>query len=379
MATVSRYQLANGSTRWRVRYRTPDRRQTDKRGFTTKRDADAFAATVEVKKMTGEFIPETAGRITVGELAGPWLDRKRHATAPSHYRTLESAWRVHVKPAWAARWVADVMLVDVESWVAQLVAEGHSATNVIRVYGVLAAILDDAVKARRLAINPARGIGNLPRKTAKRHIYLTADDVHRLAAEAGPHRPLVYLLAFCGLRWGEAVALRVRDIGFLKRRITVHENAVQLGVDHAVGPTKGRKARSVPVPAFVLTELSTQCTGKAPTDLVFSGPDGNYLPRPKSVGGWFAGAVKRANVQRITPHDLRHSCASLAVSAGVNVLVLQRMLGHTSAKVTLDTYSDLFDSDLDGAAVTMDSTYSPRSVGNMWAQHGQAFTEGSTT
>jgi integrase len=156
----------------------------------------------------------------------------------------------------------------------------------------------------------------------------------------------------------EAVALRVRDVEFLRRRLSVHENAVQLGVDHAVGPTKGRKSRSVPVPTFVLDELSLVCAGKGPGDLVF-GDGAGYLPRPKSNGGWFAGAVKRAGIQSITPHDLRHTCASLAVSAGVNVLALQRMLGHTSAKMTLDTYADLFDDDLDAVAVTLHSRYSP--------------------
>ncbi len=73
-------------------------------------------------------------------------------------------------------------------------------------------------------------------------------------------------------------------------------------------------------------------------------------------------------MQHITPHDLRHTCASLAVSAGVNVLVLQRMPGHTSAKVTLDTYADLFDADLDVVAVTLHRWYSPESVGKMWAR-----------
>lgn len=80
--------------------------------------------------------------------------------------------------------------------------------------------------------------------------------------------------------------------------------------------------------------------------LVF-GDGEHYLPRPKSSRGWFAAAVARSNVQAITPHDLRHSCASRAISSGVNVLALARMLGHQSAKVTLDTYSDLFDADLD--------------------------------
>ena len=108
----------------------------------------------------------------------------------------------------------------------------------------------------------------------------------------------------------------------------------------------------------MLDELSVQCAGKAPDDLVFPGPDGEYLPRPKSKRRVVRRAVKRAKVQTITPHDLRHTCASLAVSAGVNVLALQRMLGHTSAKVTLDTYADLFDDDLDAVATTLHSRYS---------------------
>ena len=82
--------------------------------------------------------------------------------------------------------------------------------------------------------------------------------------------------------------------------------------------------------------------------------DGTDLPRPKSTGGWFAGAVKRAKVQKITPHDLRHTCASISISSGVNVLALSRMLGHQSAKVTLDTYADLFDTDLDAVASVLD-------------------------
>lgn len=367
MATVTRYSTAAG-VRWRVRYRTPDRRQTDKRGFRTKRDAEAFAATVEVKKLTGQFIPEKAGWITVGELAPPFLERKRHSTAPSNYRMIESAWRVHVSPAWSRRRVTDITLIEVESWISRMRAAGSGATTVRRAHGVLAGILTDAVKSSRLAVNPAKGVENLPARAARRHVYLSASDVCLLAGEAGDHGALVLTLAYCGLRWGEAIALRVRDVQFLKRRLRVSENAVQLGVDHAVGITKGKKPREVPVPAFVLDEISKLCQGKPPNALVFPGRDGRYLPRPKSSGGWFVGAVGRAKIQPVTPHDLRHTCASLAVSAGVNVLALQRMLGHKSAKVTLDTYADLFDDDLDAVAVTLHVRYSPENVGKMWAE-----------
>jgi integrase len=367
MATIEPYETKAGK-RYRVRYRTPGRGQTDKRGFKTKREAEAFAATVEVSKMRGEYVAPALGRATIGTLAPEWLARKRQSTAPSHHRMLECAYRVHVQPRWAAVSVSDVDTLGVEAWIAKMIRNGAGATTVLRAHGVLSGILADAVKAKRLAVNPATGIDNLPRKMTRRHVYLSADDVHRLADASGEHRALVLVLAYCGLRWGEAVALRVADVEFLRRRLSVSQNAVQIGVRHAVGPTKGRKARSVPVPAFVLDELSVQCKGKASGDLVFPSPAGGYLPRPKSSTGWFTAAVRKAKVQKITPHDLRHTCASLAVSAGVNVLALQRMLGHTSAAMTLDTYSDLFDDDLDAVAVTLHSRYSRSSVGKRWAR-----------
>lgn len=366
MATIEPYETKAGK-RYRVRYRTPGRGQTDKRGFKTKREAEAFAATVEVSKLRGDYVAPSLGRASVGALAPDWLARKRYATAASHHRTLESAWRVHVQPQWATVSVADIDQLGIEAWIAGMVRKGSGATTVLRAHGVLSGILADAVKAKRLAVNPAKGVENLPRKAGKRRVYLSADDVYRLADESGQQRTLVLVLAYTGIRWGEVVGLRVRDVEFLRRRLSVSQNAVQLGVRHTVGPTKGRKARSVPVPEFVLDELSIQCRGKAPGDLVFPGRDGGYLQRPKSATGWFQAAVKRAGVQKITPHDLRHTCASLAVSAGVNVLALQRMLGHTSAAMTLDTYSDLFDDDLDAVAVTLHSRYSRSTVGKVWA------------
>jgi integrase len=141
--------------------------------------------------------------------------------------------------------------------------------EVNRAYGVLAGILDDAVKSRRLAANPSRGVENLPHKTGKRRVYLTVEDVARLAAESGQHRALVLTLAYTGIRWGEAVALRVRDVQFLRRRLSVHDNAVQIGARHELGRTKSRTERSVPVPQFVLDQLAVQCEGRGLDDLVF--------------------------------------------------------------------------------------------------------------
>lgn len=357
MATIEPYETNSGK-RYQVRYRKPDGKQTKKRGFRRKIDAERFADSVEVSKMTGEYVAPALGRITVGELAPAWLEFKETSVARSNYRTLESGWRIHVQPRWGHVRIADIALPDVESWISKLRKDGHSTTTVVRVHSVLAGILDSAVKANRLRANPARGVDNLPSKTRKRHVYLTAEDVTALANESGQHRALVITLAYTGLRWGEAIALRVRDVDFARRRLNVHANAVQMGVEHEEGLTKSRKARSVPVAQFVLDELVEQCRNRRRDDLVF-GTGTAYLPRPKSTDGWFAYAVRRSGVQRVTPHDLRHTTASLAVSAGANVLALARMLGHSNPAITLKVYADLFDTDLDKLADGIHAAYAP--------------------
>jgi len=120
---------------------------------------------------------------------------------------------------------------------------------------------------------------------------------------------------------------------------------------------KTHLARSVPFPDFLDTAIRMLCRGKSCEDLLF-GDGARPMRLPNSKAGWFAGAVRRAqkidpDFRRITPHDLRHTAASLAVSAGANVKALQRMLGHASAAMTLDTYADLFDDDLDTVAAAL--------------------------
>ena len=178
------------------------------------------------------------------------------------------------------------------------------------------------------------------------------------------------MLGHCGLRWGEAIGLRVRDLDMLKRRINVRVNAVEVGSRIVVGTPKTHKQRTVPFPRFMAAPLAQACDGKGRDDLVFAGADGGHLRRTRtdgSSGGWFAGAARRSGVPRLTPHDLRHTAASLAVSAGANVKAVQRMLGHASASMTLDVYADLFDDDLEAVATALDEAAASAGVGRMWA------------
>ena len=368
MATIEPYQTKAGK-RYRVRYRDPDRRQTQKRGFRTKRDAESFAATVEVAKLRGEYISPSDGKTTIAELGPGWLGRQAHLK-PSAYAPLEVAWRIRVEPRWGATKLADIRPSGVQQWVADMTkgvgeAKPLSATVVLRTHGVLASILDAAVRDRLIPSNPARGL-KLPRKQRKRPTYLTHEQVDALAHEAGEHSALVLLLAYTGLRWGEATGMRVRDLDLLRRRATIDENAVAVGRQIIVGTTKGHKRRTVPLPDFLVPQLARQCEGRTRDDLVFPGDDDRHMPRPHNVSGWFDRAVAAADLPKVTPHDLRHTAASLAVSAGANVKALQKMLGHASAAMTLDVYADLFDDDLERVATALSEARSRANVAKMW-------------
>jgi integrase len=356
---IHAYETAGGK-RYRVQYRTPERDLTGKRGFRTKRDAELFLASVEVAKARGEFVDARASRSTISTLGAEWLVNQHHLK-PSSLRPVEIAWRLHVEPKWGNRRVGEIRHSEVQNWVTAFTkgdGKPRSATTVLRAHGVLAGILDTAVMDRRIPSNPARGI-NLPRKLKGKHKYLSHAQVDLLAENAKKHRTMVLFLAYTGLRWGEATALHIRDVDLARRRVDVHENAVEVSGTIHVGTPKSGEARSVPFPLFLAPLLTTMTENKAPSQLLFGDGD-SYLHQPDRRRGWYVSAIARSQAAdksfpRVTIHDLRHTAASLAISAGANVKAVQRMLGHSSAAMTLDTYADLFDDDLDAVAIALDT------------------------
>jgi integrase len=171
---------------------------------------------------------------------------------------------------------------------------------------------------------------------------------------------VVRFLSYTGLRWGEATALKVRSIDPERRRVHIREAVAEVNYKHVLGGAKSHERRVVAYPDFFAAELAAACSGKSPEDRLWSADDGIFLRAGRAHQGWFAGAVKRgekadATFRRVTPHGLRHTAASLAISAGANVRVVQRMLGHKSAKVTLDTYAALFPDDLDNVTDALSS------------------------
>lgn len=137
----------------------------------------------------------------------------------------------------------------------------------------------------------------------------------------------------------------------------IESNVVMLKGVNKFGTPKSGEARTVPIPTFLTFTLRRMVKGRPETAFVF-GTDTEPIPRPHAKYSWFPTALKAAQAEdntlpRVTSHDLRHTAASLDVSAGANVKAVQRMLGHASAAMTLDVYADLFDDDLDAVAANL--------------------------
>jgi integrase len=323
-----------------------------KRGFITKREAEQFLATVEVSKMRGEWVDPSRSRTIVGVIAEDWY-RAQIQIKPTTRSGYRFGLDKHVLPRWGRTSLVDVAHGDVQAWVNEL-AQSSGPSIVRQTYLVLAGVMKFAMRDGRIVKNPTAGV-QLPRLQKKKRGYLTHAQVHTLVERCGDWGDLVELLAYTGLRWGEVAALKPDRIDLDRRRLEISEAVSEPRGVITWGSPKNHERRSVPFPEMLIPALQRRISCATANAPVFAGPDGGVLRAGNFRNRVFNAAVVKCmenddTFPRVTIHDLRHTAASLAISAGANVKAVQRMLGHASAAMTLDVYADLFDDDLDGVA-----------------------------
>ncbi|WP_179129649.1 tyrosine-type recombinase/integrase [Corynebacterium pacaense] len=365
MATIEPYETKAGR-RYKVQYRTPDRKATTKRGFKRKKDAELFAAEIETTKASGTFISPTAGNITLSKIHEVWEHGQKQLSTRSQ-RNNASSWRVHVQPKWGTWPVGRITTGEVRKWIAQL-QDDNGRDTVLRALHVLRSHLDVAVEEHRIKVNPAVKI-QVKREVRPKRPYLTIPQVNALSAamNGDQAKTLIYVLAYCGPRINEATALNVADYDKDARRISITKAVKGPG---EIGPTKTYEQRSVPVPKFVAAMINRIVEGRSIHGPLFTSPEGARLDADNFRLRQFKPGVKAAQeawstaheedergFPTITPHALRHTCASMAISAGANVMAVQKLLGHENAAVTLGIYADLFPDDLDQVADALDALH----------------------
>lgn len=336
--------------RWLARWRDPAGRQR-KKSFARKVDAQRWLDQLAAEMHRGHYIDPAAAKVLFGPYVERWAEGLPHLK-PSTAARYRGIVRRHVLPKWGSWQLGRISKSDVNAWITELVEQGLRPGSVRQVHRVLSLVLDAAMGDGRIARNPAVGV-NLPRQVRAEPVFLTAEQVRRLAAAAGADELCVLTLAFTGLRFGELAALKVKRFDPVRRRLMVAESCTEVGGKVVWSTPKTHQTRSVPLPGPLVDRIGDLVRAKAADDLIFTAPGGGVL----RLGNWrtrvFDVACRSAGLQGLSPHDLRHTAASLAIASGANVKAVQRMLGHASAAMTLDVYAGLFGDDLDALSDAM--------------------------
>lgn len=377
MADIQKRQTSTG-VRWDVRYRDEARRQR-KRTFDRKVDAQRFASSVETDLVRGEWIDPKRGREMFGEWADKWLetivDRK-----PKTRESYESIVHKHLRPRFGEMPIAAIDYPMVLAFVAELREEGVAAKTVRNIRDVMRMIFRLAVRSGALKVNPVVDI-TVARTHRAEMVFLEPDQVMDLATEvAQPPRRyrreerrvvgypeyglFVRFAAFTGLRAGELVGLRVKDLELLQRRVQVFQSASEAYGQLQIVPTKTYERRSVPIPRSLINDLAEHVAGKGPDEFVWQSPEGGPFRYSNWFKRHFRPAVERAAVPAATRfHDLRHSYAAMLIAQGAHPRAIMERMGHSTITVTLDNYGHLFpklDEALDDALDGMIRGTTPR-------------------
>lgn len=342
---IARGQIQQKPDRWQARYRGPDGKERTKM-HDRKIDAERWLDDRKAEIKAGTWVDPARSTVKLEVWAAEWLP-SRFDLRPSSRARLESIVRMHVLPAFGDRPLATIGNGEIRKWVGRMTKDGMSAAAVRKCVFALRSMLDAAIADQRLAVNPAAKVP-LPTERAKEQRYLDRDQVLTLADVIAPrYRALVLLGGFGGLRWGELAGLRRARVDVLRSRVTVWETATDIGGKISFGePKTPNSKRTVPLARSIMAEVEqhlAEYVEFGPEALVFTSPTGGPLYRGTFWPSVWKPAVRKAGLEGLRIHDLRHSFVSMMVDAGANVKAVSTWAGHSSVAFTLDRYGHLYE------------------------------------
>lgn len=338
--------LSDGSVRWRVRWRQGGRYRV--RTFDLKRDALNFGAELRRRIQQGTLATLDTGRMTLAEyVTGTWAKAYRTNLSESTRVRYGHLYDKHVLPELGGLTLADITPEVIARWQADRLASGGGPVAVRDALTLLGGILQRAVEGGHIQTNPVRAVRKAPvprRAEVRPFAPLIVERMRR--ASTPRDAALLSVLAYAGLRPGEALALQWRDI---RDKTLLVERALSLGEEKDTKTSAHRTVRLLAPLATDLREWRLRSGRPPDRDLVFPSKKGG----PWTLGAyqsWRRRAFRRARdsagLDRGRPYDLRHSFASLLLHEGRSVIYVARQLGH-DARLTLGSYGHVID-ELDG-------------------------------
>ncbi len=308
---------------------------------------DAFVASV--RRSTPRITPS---RLTFGQVAAEWLEVQAervasHELVPRTHEAYEGGLRRHVVPSFGHRPIRSITPDDLVRWNRQMRKRGLALATVRVAWTPLRLALDHAVRHHALEANPADKLlsHEIPKPGPSRQRFLTRDEIGRLlGAAADPYRPALAIGVLAGLRVGEILGLTWTDIDLTGGNIKVR---AQLGRD---GGSRDPKTSAGRRNVILILELGRDLrrfrrasAHAGPDDLVFSTSNGRSIGDRNMAHRGLEKACRRAGLDGVTFHTLRHTFASILVAHGHDPVFVSRQLGHANPSITLRVYAHLFD------------------------------------
>jgi integrase len=289
---------------------------------------------LEQQIAAGKFTDPRAGDMVLADWYALW--RAGRSVAGSTQRRDDSHWRVHIEPRWSGYPLNTITKPEVRLWIKQLHENSVGTPTIRGVMTTFSAMMSAAFDSELLPANPLHGI-KLPRADAKPIFWWTKKEAAEIvtAVNAAGHNPLMVDLDFhCGLRLGELLGMKRRYVHEVGDRLLISVAGVQTRDGWREYPKSVMSRRVVPVPPHLAAPMREHLSPLAPDGVVFPAPGGGAWDDRNWSRRVFDPAVAAAGVPRGTPHDMRHTAASWLVQAGVDLYVVQQMLGHESFRTT---------------------------------------------
>lgn len=317
------------------------------KAFDTFDAARLHASRAEVGQAEGSWITKDRLNVTMGDMWEVWIASKTGRAKPT-LAGYHAAWR-HIAPEWQNAPCWKIKRAAFNAWIPTVTrldgSDAKLSGATLRKIGIVfSALLNQAVELDIIGKNPMKS-SDIPRQGKAERRYLTVKEIDRLIASAPTEaaRLMITVLIQTGLRPGEAKGLKIRDLDLLRGRLMIRRDVDALGNPDE---TKTRTHREVPIGGDLLLDLEDLADNRDPSDWLLLDEHGNVWTTTRWRRIWKT-ACEKAELKGVTTYELRHTAASLAIASGADVKTVQRMLGHTSAAMTLDTYAHLWETAID--------------------------------
>ena len=331
---------------WRVIYRYTDwkgeRKQTSKRGFSTKREAQAWE-----REQLNKVTPDVD--MTFASFIDRYTEDMKTRLKENTWSTKEHIIRSKLTPYFGRLKLSNITPQQIITWQNELLnyrdAQGkpYSPVYLRTIQNQLSAIFNHAVRYYKLRENPCKKAGSMGKKKAREMLFWTKEEYLQFA-KAIQDKPMAYhafqMLYWCGIRVGELLALTPADFDFDRETVTISKSYQRLkGKDVITDPKTEKSNRTITMPDFLAAEMQTYIRS-----LYRISPDARIFPVTRSfLHHEMDRGCKLSGVKRIRIHDLRHSAISLLIDMGFSPLAIADRVGHEAIEITYN-YAHLFPS-----------------------------------